>query len=63
MPEKKMQNTDQGAGRRKILKGVTIAGSTFTLSNWTKPIVESVALPAHAQTTANALIATANFTV
>lgn len=42
--------------RRKLLKALTIAGGSATVAqvpaNWTRPVVESVLLPAHAQTTA-----------
>jgi hypothetical protein len=32
------------------LKGLTIGGSAITLAQWAKPVVETVILPAHAQT-------------
>ena len=49
-------STDHSSNRRKTLKalgvasGVTVTGASIP-STWTKPVVESVALPAHAQTT------------
>ena len=36
--------------RRNVVKGITIVGTGVTLSKWSKPVVESVLLPAHAQT-------------
>ncbi len=48
--------TDKNEGRRKLLKsfaagsGAVVAGKTLPES-WTKPIVDSVMLPAHAETT------------
>ena len=47
---------DQPTGRRKTLKkllvggGVAAVGSTLP-TKWTKPVVDSIILPAHAQTT------------
>lgn len=39
-------------GRRDALKKtITVGGVSVALSGWTKPVVESVVLPAHAQTT------------
>ncbi|GJL83572.1 MAG: hypothetical protein DHS20C01_32060 [marine bacterium B5-7] len=44
-------------GRRKLLKslvaGGSVAATTATLfpEKWTKPVVDSVVLPSHAQTT------------
>ena len=43
------------ANRRKLLKALTLGSGAVTLSQvpnkWRKPVVESVVLPAHAQTT------------
>lgn len=41
--------------RRRLIKSLTLGGGAVTLSKlqptWTRPVVESVVLPAHAQTT------------
>ncbi len=45
-------------GRRDALKKtVTVGGVSVALTSWTKPVVESVILPAHAQTTTGSLVA------
>lgn len=36
--------------RRSVIKGITVAGTGLTLGHWSKPVVESIVLPAHAQT-------------
>ena len=51
MIDKKISKT-----RRKIIKSTAVGGGVFgTIKNvpetWTKPVIESVMLPAHAQTT------------
>lgn len=37
--------------RRRFVKGAALGAGGMTLSQWTRPIVEKVVLPAHAQTT------------
>ena len=42
---------DASMPRREVLKrSVVVGGVTVAVSEWAKPIVESVVLPAHAQT-------------
>ena len=41
--------------RDALKKTVTVGGVTIALGGWTKPVVESVVLPAHAQTTGGLL--------
>ncbi|MDZ7842622.1 MAG: twin-arginine translocation signal domain-containing protein [Gammaproteobacteria bacterium] len=36
--------------RRRVLKGVALGGGAVTVSHWSKPVVQSVILPAHAET-------------
>lgn len=43
--------------RRQLLKGVGLGGAALAVTQWTRPVVESVVLPAHAQTTTGALAA------
>ena len=50
-------NATSGSRRDALKKTVTVGGVSVALSSWTKPVVESVILPAHAQTTGGALIA------
>ena len=48
--------------RRQVLKIITIGGVATTLllpSKWTKPIVESIVVPAHAQASPPATSTTA----
>lgn len=48
----------QESSRRRLLKALTLSGGAVTVSKlpgaWSKPVVDSVVLPAHAQTTAPA---------
>lgn len=44
---------DENKGRRRLVKGITVGGGTIIVSKWTKPIVEGVVLPAHAQMSVN----------
>jgi len=44
-----MKNTENK--RRKLLKSAAIGGGALGAINWSKPIVNAVSLPAHAQTT------------
>jgi len=50
MSESDDNNKDRRDKRRSIVKGITITGTGVTLSHWSKPVVESVILPTHAQT-------------
>jgi hypothetical protein len=58
-PQGKMLAEDRNealAGRRDALKRtITVGGVSIALAGWTKPVVESVVLPAHAQTTGGLL--------
>jgi hypothetical protein len=36
--------------RRGVVKGVALGVGGLTLTHWSKPVVENVVLPAHAQT-------------
>jgi len=38
------------AGRRQALKAITVAGGGIVATKWSKPVVQSVVMPAHAQT-------------
>ena len=44
-----------GSRRDALKKTVTVGGVSIALASWTKPVVESVILPAHAQTTSGTL--------
>lgn len=46
----------QASDRRNVVKGITIGAGGITLSQWTKPVVETIVLPAHAQTTTGAAV-------
>ncbi len=52
--------------RRKLLRALALGGGAVSLtqlpSHWARPTIETVALPAHAQTTAGALSGTATIT-
>ena len=37
--------------RRDVVKGIAVGVGGVSVSQWSKPIVETVVLPAHAQTT------------
>lgn len=50
-------NNDLRPSRRRLLKSLMVGGSILTISRslpekWVRPVVESVVLPAHAQTSA-----------
>ena len=56
---------DHHPDRRHVLKIITIGGVATTLllpSRWTKPIVESIVVPAHAQASPPATSTTATST-
>jgi len=59
--------SSKGNARRKLLKGIAagsgavIAGQTLP-ENWSRPVVDSVMLPAHAQTSINAYTASGPIT-
>ena len=36
--------------RRNVLKGLSVGGTSIAVTSWHKPVVQSVILPAHAQT-------------
>ena len=40
--------------RRTALKGLAIGGGVGALAQWSKPVVDAVVLPAHAQATVQA---------
>lgn len=40
----------QDKARRGVVKGVALGLGGLTLSQWSKPVVETIVLPAHAQT-------------
>jgi hypothetical protein len=44
--EKSSRTTD--TSRRRLLKGLTVGGGAFTISEWSRPVVQSIVLPAHA---------------
>ena len=59
MSDEKTTPTQKNKARRKLLKGIVAGGGALTAGkalpeNWAKPVVESVTLPAHAQTTTDA---------
>ena len=40
---------DAEAKRRQIVKNLTIGGGAIAVTQWTRPMVDSVAVPAHAE--------------
>jgi len=59
MNEKKGGKTTQpgearDGTRRGIVKGVALGVGGLTLTHWSKPVVQNVVLPAHAQTSPGA---------
>ena len=49
-PRDRQQTPELGPGRRKLVKALAAGGSGVLLSQeWSKPIVDSVILPLHAQ--------------
>lgn len=51
-----VSGTKQGQGRRDVVKGVALGLGGMTLSQWSKPVVETIVLPAHAQTSPGGMI-------
>ncbi len=47
-------------GRRNIVKGIAVGAGSVTISQWSKPVVETVVLPAHATTTGVGVLLTGN---
>jgi hypothetical protein len=59
MSDEKTTTAQKNKARRNLLKGIVAGGGALTAGktlpeNWAKPVVESVTLPAHAQTTTDA---------
>ncbi len=51
-PSSQDKSDKEAVKRRDIVKGgLAVGGMTFMLSEWKKPVVETIVLPAHAQTT------------
>ncbi len=48
MTEKYAKKTH--ASRRKVLSGLVLGGAALTSGHWSKPVINAVVLPAHAQT-------------
>ena len=53
-----MSDTKKEAARRRILKKMAVGGGIVTASQvmperWTKPVIDSVILPAHARSSEN----------
>lgn len=48
--ESGVTGTSQQQGRRGAVKGVALGLGGLTLTHWSKPVVETIVLPAHAQT-------------
>ena len=46
-------NMDNVTNRRNLIKGLTAAGGVAATGLWTKPVVNSVLLPVHAQASKN----------
>jgi len=44
----KPESEDTSAHRRKVIKGLMLGGTVVTATQWSKPMVEAVVLPAHA---------------
>ena len=50
--DKLNNSNDSGSfdGKRKLVRGILASSGAFIASQWTKPIVESVLVPVHAET-------------
>lgn len=60
--ESTSSDTSENKGRRDAIKKTIAAGGvTIMAASWTRPVVESIVLPAHAQTSSNSLLATIIF--
>jgi len=44
----KPESEDTSAHRRKVIKGLVLGGTVVSATQWSKPMVEAVVLPAHA---------------
>lgn len=53
-PQTGVSQKNSGVDRRAVLKGLTIGGAALTADKWSRPIVEAITLPAHAQTSIRA---------
>jgi hypothetical protein len=49
VPAKESGATSSDEKRRRLLKGTVATGAIITADKWTKPVVDQVILPAHAQ--------------
>ena len=61
-----MPDATRTEGRRQLLKAVTVGGGAVVVgaslpAAWTKPVIESVVLPAHAQASGGAALTDENF--
>ena len=45
------KSQDEKNSRRDIVKGIALGVGGVSVSQWSKPVVETIVLPAHAQTT------------
>ena len=48
----------KAVSRRDVIKGVTIGGTAFAVTKWSKPVMDAVILPAHAATSPGAFMTT-----
>jgi len=55
----KQNNDDTQESRRGVVKGIALGVGGVSVTQWTKPVIETVVLPAHAQTTAGRVVVTA----
>ena len=61
-----MSDTNAPEGRRRLLKALAVGGGAVVVGNslpasWTKPVIESVVLPAHAQASGGAALTDEDF--
>lgn len=52
-PDHRTRSRSTHSGRRKALKVLAAGGGVAALRQWTKPVIETAVLPAHAQATGN----------
>ena len=45
----KTSESSQDISRRDVLRGVTAGGVLLSVKGWSRPVIESVSIPAHAQ--------------